>query len=66
MDSYDVRFWDIKKLGNGRGRFRVRWAVTGASTASRSRRVPLRTGSSTTKDAVRDRRPFDPRTACPS
>jgi hypothetical protein len=28
MDSYDIRFWDIKKLGNGTGaRFRVRWAV---------------------------------------
>jgi hypothetical protein len=26
MDSYDVRLWDIKKLGNGSwARFRVRW-----------------------------------------
>jgi hypothetical protein len=30
MDSYDVRFWDIRKLGNGgTARFRVRWAVGG-------------------------------------
>jgi hypothetical protein len=30
MDSYDVRFWDIKKLGNGTAaRYRVRWAVNG-------------------------------------
>ena len=30
MDSYDVRFWDIKKLGTGTGaRYRVRWAVDG-------------------------------------
>jgi hypothetical protein len=31
MDSYDVRFWDTKKIadnGSG-GRYRVRWAVDG-------------------------------------
>jgi hypothetical protein len=30
MDSYDIRFWDIKKTGSGTaGRYRVRWAVNG-------------------------------------
>ena len=49
MDSYDVRFWDIKKLaqrhrqpGTGSG-----GPSTGASTASRSRPAPSPTGSST-------------------
>ena len=41
MDSYDVRFWDIKKLGNGgTARFRVRWAVDGREHCSRSRPAP--------------------------
>ena len=30
MDSYDIRFWDTRKLGNGStARFRVRWSVDG-------------------------------------
>ena len=30
MDSYDVRFWDIKKVTDtAKGRWRVRWGVAG-------------------------------------
>ena len=31
MDSYDVRFWDTKKIADNAsgGRYRVRWAVDG-------------------------------------
>ena len=48
MDSYDVRFWDIKKLGNGTGAGSGSGGPsTGASTASRSRPARSPTGSST-------------------
>ena len=67
MDSYDVRFWDIKKLGNGSGaRFRVRWAVDGREHCKSFQVRPLADGFLTDlKDAVRDRRPFNPRTGLP-
>jgi len=71
MDSYDVRFWDIKKLGNGNGsgsgaRFRVRWAVDGREHCKSFKARPLADGFLTElKDAVRDRRPFNPRTGLP-
>jgi integrase len=67
MDSYDVRFWDIKKLGNGTGaRFRVRWAVDGREHCKSFTARPLADGFlDGLKDAVRDRRPFDPRTGLP-
>ena len=67
MDSYDVRFWDIKKLGNGTGaRFRVRWAVDGREHCKSFKARPLADGFLTDlKDAVRDRRPFNPRTGLP-
>ena len=31
MGSYDVRFWDTRKIGDNAsgGRYRVRWAVNG-------------------------------------
>ena len=31
MDSYDVRFWDTRKIADNAsgGRYRVRWAVNG-------------------------------------
>ena len=64
---YDIRFWDIKKIGNGTAaRYRVRWAVNGREHCKSfmARRWP--TGSSPElKDAVRDRRPFDPITGLP-
>ncbi|HEU5386603.1 MAG TPA: hypothetical protein VFV73_11925 [Streptosporangiaceae bacterium] len=67
MDSYDVRFWDIKKLGNGTGaRYRVRWSVNGREHCKSFKARPLADGFLTgLKDAVRDRRPFDPRTGLP-
>jgi hypothetical protein len=67
MDSYDVRFWDIRKLGNGTGaRFRVRWAVDGREHCKSFKARPLADGFlDGLKDAVRDRRPFDPRTGLP-
>jgi hypothetical protein len=67
MDSYDVRFWDIKKLGNGTtARYRVRWAVDGREHCKSFKARPLADGFlDGLKDAVRDRRPFDPRTGLP-
>jgi hypothetical protein len=67
MDSCDIRFWDIKKLGSGPGaRFRVRWAVDGREHCKSFKARPLADGFLTKlKDAVRDRRPFNPRTGLP-
>jgi integrase len=67
MDSYDIRFWDIKKLGSGAGaRHRVRWAVDGHEHCKSFKARPLADGFLTSlKDAVRDRRPFNPRTGLP-
>jgi integrase len=67
MDSYDVRFWDIKKIGNGTAaRYRVRWAVNGREHCKSFKARPLADGFLTElKDAVRDRRPFEPRTGLP-
>ena len=67
MDSYDVRFWDIKKLGNSTGaRCRVRWSVNGREHCKSFKARPLADGFLTgLKDAVRDRRPFNPRTGLP-
>src|SRR5271165_4263056 len=67
MDSYDIRFWDIKKLGTGTAaRHRVRWAVDGREHCKSFKARPLADGFLTDlKDAVRDRRPFNPRTGLP-
>jgi integrase len=67
MDSYDIRFWDIKKIGSGSAaRYRVRWAVNGREHCKSFKARPLADGFLTElKDAVRDRRPFDPRTGLP-
>ncbi len=67
MDSYDVRFWDTRKLGSGSAaRFRVRWAVDGREHCKSFKARPLADGFLTgLKDAVRDRRPFNPRTGLP-
>jgi len=67
MESYDVRFWDIRKLGNGSGaRFRVRWAVDGREHCKSFKARPLADGFlDGLKDAVRDRRPLNPRTGLP-
>jgi len=68
MDSYDVRVWDIKKLGSGPGaRFRVRWAVNGREHCRSFKGRPLADGFlAGLKDAVRDRRPFSPAPTCPT
>jgi len=67
MDSYDIRFWDIKRLGAGTGaRYRVRWAVDGREHCKSFQARPLADGFlDGLKDAVRGRRPFDPRTGLP-
>jgi hypothetical protein len=67
MDSYDIRFWDIKKTGIGTAaRYRVRWAVNGREHCKSFKARPLADGFLTgLKDAVRDRRPFDSRTGLP-
>jgi hypothetical protein len=67
MDSYDIRFWDIKRLGSGTAaRYRVRWAVDGREHCKSFKARPLADGFlDGLKDAVRDRRPFNPRTGLP-
>jgi integrase len=67
VDSYDVRFWDIKKTGSGpAARFRVRWAVGGREHCKSFRARPLADGFlGGLKDAARDRQPFSPVTGLP-
>ena len=67
MNSYDVRFWDIKKVGDtAKGRWRVRWAVAGREHCKSFPARPLADGFlASLKDAVRDRQPFDPATGLP-
>ena len=62
MDSYDVRFWDTKKIADNAsgGRYRVRWTVNGREHSKSFQARPLADGFLTgLKDAVRDRRPFE-------
>ena len=68
MNSYDVRFWDIKKVGDtARGRWRVRWAVAGRSTAGPSPPGRSPTGSSpASKTPSGARQPFDTGTGLPA
>lgn len=69
MDSYDVRFWDIKKFtSHGRAaRYRVRWAVDGREHCKSFQAHTLADGFLTElKDAARRRQPFDSRTGLPS
>ena len=45
MDSYDIRFWDIKKTGSGTAaRYRVRWAVNGREHCKSFKARPLADG----------------------
>ena len=67
MNSYDVRFWDIKKVTDtAKGRWRVRWGVAGRphckSFPARQTAEGFLTGL---KDAVRDHQPFDLATGLP-
>ena len=67
MNSYDVRFWDIKKVSDtAKGRWRVRWAVAGRPHCKSFPARPLAEGFlASLKDAVRDHLPFDPATGLP-
>jgi len=67
MDSYDVRFWETKKLGTGASaRFRVRWAVDGREHCKSFKTRPLADGFlDGLKDAARGKRPFSTRTGLP-
>jgi integrase len=69
MDSYDVRFWDTKKIADNAsgGRYRVRWAVNGQENCKSFKNKTLADGFlDNLKDAARDRRPFSPRTGLPA
>ena len=69
MDSYDVRFWDTKKISdNGSsGRYRVRWAVDDREHCKSFRNKTLADGFlDGLKDAARSRRPFSQRTGLPA
>ena len=67
MNSYEVRFWDIKKVRDtASGRWRVRWAVAGRAHCKSFPARPLAEGFlAGLKDAVCDRQPFDPATGLP-
>ena len=68
MDSYDVRFWDTRKIADNAsgGRYRVRWAVNGQEHCKSFKNKTLADGFlDGLKDAARDRRPFNPRTGLP-
>jgi integrase len=69
VDSYDVRFWDTRKIADNAsgGRYRVRWAVDGQEHCKSFRNKTLADGFlDDLKDAARDRRPFSPRTGRPA
>jgi hypothetical protein len=69
MDSYDVRFWNIKRIGDtsAGGRYRVRWAVNGREHCKSFKSKTLAEGFlDDMRDAVRGRRPFDLRTGLPA
>ena len=69
MDSYDVRFWDTKKIADNAsgGRYQVRWAVNGQENCKSFKNKTLADGFlDNLKDAARDRRPFSPRTGLPA
>jgi len=69
VDSYDVRFWDTKKIADNTsgGRYRVRWAVNGQEHCKSFNNKALADGFlDDLKDAARDRRPFSPGTGLPA
>ena len=67
MNSYDVRFWEPRKIGDtARGRWRVRWAVAGREHHRSFPAKPLADGFLTDlKKAAGDRQPFDTGTGLP-
>ncbi|HEY5360469.1 MAG TPA: hypothetical protein VIJ82_22765 [Streptosporangiaceae bacterium] len=68
MNSYDVRFWDTRKIGDtARGRYRVRWSVAGREHCkSHATKALADAFLGTLKDAARDGKPFDPATGLPA
>ena len=45
MTSYQVKFWDVKKIGDtAKGRWRVRWAVAGREHCRSFAAKPLADG----------------------
>ena len=67
MNSYDVRFWDIKKVSDtAKGRWRVRWGVAGRPHCKSFPARQIAEGFlASLKDAVRDHLPFDLATGLP-
>lgn len=67
MNSYQAKFWDIKKISDtARGRYRVRWAVDGREHCKSFAAKALADAFlSTLKDAARNGKPFDPATGFP-
>jgi integrase len=68
MNSYDVRFWDTRKIGDtARGRYRVRWSAGGREHCkSHATKALADAFLVTLKDAARDGKPFDPATGLPA
>jgi len=68
MTSYQVRFWDTKKISDTtRGRYRVRWAAGGREHCKSFATKAFADAFLTTlKDAARDGTPFDPATGLPA
>ena len=68
MTSYQVKFWDLKKIGDtAKGRWRVRWAVAGHEHCKSFAARPLADGFLTgLKNAARDHQPFDETTGLPA
>jgi integrase len=68
MTSYQVRFWDIRKISDtARGRYRVRWATGGREHCKSFATKALADAFLTTlKDAARGGTPFDPATGLPA
>ncbi len=68
MNSYQARFWDIKKISDtAQGRHRVRWAVDGREHCKSFAAKALADAFlGTLKDAARDGKPFDPATGLPA
>ena len=58
MNSYDVRFWDPRKIGDtARGRWRVRWAVAGREHC---RSFPAKAAGRRVPDRPEESRPRPP------
>jgi integrase len=68
MTSYQVKFWDVKKIGDtAKGRWRVRWAVAGREHCKSFAAKPLADGFLIElKNAAHDHQPFDETTGLPA